>query len=447
MELEVDVVVTDKYKPLYDLPLGTNTVVCIGGRGGMKTYEVSKFVASRAVQELKRVVVVRDEKTQIKESILNEIWSRYETANEDGILDGMFSKNEYELKHKETGDTLIYTKGFKATSNDKKSNLKGAANIDFAIIEEAEDIREVEKYNTFVDSLRKEGCIVIIMLNVPDINHWIVKRWFITEPVYDILGEIVDGYFNLVPKKIAGFFCIQSTFEDNSFLPNHIVARYKGYGDPESELYNLHYYLTEIKGYASTGRKGQIFPKVKPISLKDYLDLPFKEYYGQDFGTARPAAMCGAKLDRNNIYARQLNYEPMDVLDIAKMYCKLKFTPQDRIIADCAEPPSISKLANGFKDLGYEDYEKYPELASGFYVVPCTKGPGSVNGGISLLKSMNIYLVIESEEFWDEQRKYIWETDKDGKPTGDPKDEFNHLWDGLRYIAVDQRGLNSAVAY
>lgn len=32
MELEVEVIVTDKYKPLYQLPEGTNTVVCIGGR-------------------------------------------------------------------------------------------------------------------------------------------------------------------------------------------------------------------------------------------------------------------------------------------------------------------------------------------------------------------------------------------------------------------------------
>lgn len=413
----------------------------------MKTYEVSKFVASRAVQDLKRCVIVRDEKTQIKQTILAEIWARYDAANEDGILDGMFSKNDTELKYKETSQTLIYTMGFKASSNEKESNLKGSADVDLAIIEEAEDIRDVNKYNTFVDSLRKDGCLIIIMLNVPDINHWIIKRWFFTENVQDEKGDDLDGYFKLIPKNIPGFYCIQSNYEDNPFLPGHIISNYKGYGDPLSHLYNPHYFLTEIKGYASTGRKGQIFKKAKKISLADYLKLPFQEYYGQDFGTASPAALVGAKLDGNNIYARELNYEPMDVLDIGKKYCNLQFNHTDKIIADCAEPQSISKLANGWKDLDGETYMNYPELATGFYVIACVKGPGSVEFSISLLLSMNIFIVEESTNFWDEQRQYVWETDKNGNYTGKPKDEFNHLWDGLRYIAVDQRGQEILRAY
>jgi hypothetical protein len=229
-------------------------------------------------------------------------------------------------------------------------------------------------------------------------------------------------------------------------LPDHIVNNYKGYGDPSSHLYNLHYYLTEIKGYASTGRKGQIFPKVMPISLQEYLDLPYVEYYGQDFGTARPAALVGAKFNGNNCYTRELNYLPLDVLSIGKMYCNLGFNNNDRIIADCAEPQSISKLSDGFKDLDSKQYVDYPMLAAGWYVVPCKKGPGSIEFGISLLQSMNIYMVEESLNFCNEQRQYIWETDKDGKPNGKPKDEYNHCWDGLRYIAVDQRGTSHLLA-
>lgn len=412
----------------------------------MKTYEVSKFIAQQVVQEEKRAVVIRDEKEQIRESILNEIWQRYDTANEDGLLDGLFSKNKTELVKVENGETMLYTKGFKPSDNSKSSNLKGAANIDLAIIEEAEDIRDVTKYNKFTDSLRKEGCVVIILLNVPDINHWIIKRWFMTEPAYHN-GALLDGYFKLVPKQIPGFYCIQSTFEDNPFLPTHIVARYNGYGNPESHLYDIHYYLTEIKGFASTGRKGQIFPHCKSIKLADYLNLPYQEYYGQDFGTARPAALAGAKIHGNNIWLRQLNYEPMEILGIGKMYCRLGFTPSDKIIADCAEPPSIAKLSGGFSELTAQDYQEYPMLGVGWYVVACIKGPGSVEFGISMLKSMNIFIVEESTDFWDEQRQYIWETDKNGNPTGKPKDEFNHLWDAGRYILADQRGYGDQNAY
>ena len=51
-------------------------VVNIGGRGGGKSYEGSKFVTIKAITEKKRVVVLRDEKTSISDSILNEIKNR-----------------------------------------------------------------------------------------------------------------------------------------------------------------------------------------------------------------------------------------------------------------------------------------------------------------------------------------------------------------------------------
>ena len=49
------------FKPLYQLPAGTWMVVNIGGRGGGKSYEGSKFVTIKAISENKRVVVLRDE--------------------------------------------------------------------------------------------------------------------------------------------------------------------------------------------------------------------------------------------------------------------------------------------------------------------------------------------------------------------------------------------------
>ena len=57
-------------------------VVNIGGRGGGKSYEGSKFVTIKAISENKRVVVLRDEKTSIGDSILNEIKNRYIEINE-----------------------------------------------------------------------------------------------------------------------------------------------------------------------------------------------------------------------------------------------------------------------------------------------------------------------------------------------------------------------------
>jgi phage terminase large subunit len=72
--MSVKVKCLPKFRELYNLPSGTHTVILIGGRGGGKTYEASKYAAFSSTIRKKRIVVVRDEKEAIKESILNEIY-------------------------------------------------------------------------------------------------------------------------------------------------------------------------------------------------------------------------------------------------------------------------------------------------------------------------------------------------------------------------------------
>lgn len=425
------------FKQLYDPPPGTNLIVLMGGRGGRKTYETSKYIAKRCAVDKKRAVILRDEKELIADTILNEIWTRYDRANANGRLDLECVKNKNELLDRKTGKKLLYTKGFRATSLEKTANMKGPSDIDIAVVEEGEDIRSKEMFDTFVDGLRKEGCIVIVLLNTPSLQHFIVKRLFNAEPVLDEHGE-PTGYFKLTPKQIDGFLCIQTSYKDNPFLPAHIIERYKGYGKLGHHLYDLHHYFTAILGYASTGRKGQIYTKVKPISKSKYLSLKLQEFYGQDFGTASPAAMIGVKLMDNTAYVRLLNYLPMDVLEIGKLYCTLKLDKKDKIICDYAGADQIIKLSGGFKNLDAKTYETYPQLASGFYAVKCpTK---DILGHISLVKSMEIYAVEEDIELWDEINNYCYAEDKYGNYTDEPIDDFNHALDALRYVISDQRG-------
>jgi len=424
-----------KFDILYDLPKDIHIIVCIGGRGGMKTYEVSKYIAFSSCIKEKRCVILRDEKELIRESILNEVLMRYDTANENGLLDSKYERLATGIKDKNTDEMVVFTKGFRASDLQKKANLKSISNIDIAVIEEAEDIRDQDRFNVFADSIRKEGSVIIIILNTPDINHWIIKRYFICQ-------QVEDGFFNIVPKKIPGFVCINTSYKDNQFLPKHIIDQYEAYGNPESHLYNPFYYKTAILGYASTGRKGQILTKVKPIKLADYMKLPFREFYGQDFGTASPAALIGVKFDKNNCYCRQLNYLPKNALELGKLYCELKFNPTDKIIADSAEPDTIKKLKGGWQaqDLSIEIRNKYPALIRGFFIVPAIKGQNSVKYGISLMDSLNIYAVEESKDLWFEVMNWCYAQDKNGNYIDDPIDDFNHLCDCLRYVIVDQKG-------
>lgn len=419
----------EPFKILYNLPPKTNLVICIGGRGGGKSWEVSKFITYSATIKKKRCAILRDEKATIRESILNEIFNRYDTANVHGHFDGLYAKIETGIRDNKSSNMLVYTKGFRASSKDKKSNLKGMSDTDIAVVEEAEDIRSFEKFNTMRDSIRTKDRLIIVLLNTPDINHWIVQRYFNLELVE-------DGYWRLIPKKIEGFVCIQTTYKDNPYLPEDVAKDYEGSGNPEHHRYDPHYYKTQILGYASSGRKGQILTKVKRISLEEYLNLDYKEYYGLDFGTASPAGIVGVKVHRNAAYIRQLNYKPMNILEIGKFLCEKGFTGKDIIVADSANPLDIGKLRSGWRkeELSPEDIKKYPQLLKGFFVLAALKPHGSVNAGISIMKSMELYAVDESKDLWNEIYNYIYAVDKNENPTDDPIDEFNHLIDPTRYV-------------
>lgn len=447
MRLSGVVPVLDPFMDLWDLPEGTHTIVLMSGRGTGKTHVVSELTANVVAAMRKRCVVLRDEKSKIKDTILNEILMRFDELPYDtsGIL-----RQETGLKEaKKDGKTLVFTMGFKASSNAKTANMKGPSDIDIAIVEEAEDIRDVDKFNSFTDGLRKEGCLVIIILNTPDKNHWILKRYFdvteaapIPENVPIAKHKDFEGYFICTPKPLPGVVCIQSNFRSNFKLPQQKIKDYMEYCNPESSRYNPHHWMTSTEGFASTGRKGQILRNVQRISLSEYLNLSYKEIYGQDFGTASPAGLVGVKFHKNNCYVRQLNYEPMDTLSLGKLYCTLKFTPSDCIIADSAEPKTIARLQSGWMrdELLPADVIQYPMLTKGWFVEEAIKGPGSIKTGIGLLTSMTIHAVTESVDLWNEINNWVYDKDKNEMPTDEPIDDYNHLLDPLRYVATKHKG-------
>jgi phage terminase large subunit len=403
---------------------------------------VSKFATVEATIRNRRVAVLRDEKETIRESILNEIFNRFDSANKYGHFNGLFDKNESGIRNLKTGNMQVFTKGFRASSLEKKTNLKGVSDTDTAIVEEAEDIRSFEKFNTFRDSIRTKNRLIVVILNTPDIQHWIVKRYFNLEVVDSVVlpnGQLqtLDGYWRLVPKVIPGFHCIQSSYLDNEFLPEGVVRDYTAYGNPESPTFDLHYYLTAILGLASSGRKGQVIKKAKPIKLADYLQIDAREIFGQDFGTSAPAGLAGVKIDGNNLYARELNYKPKDTLGLGKLYCELGFTKEHLVIADSADPLSIGQLRRGWKaeDLVGINLEHYAQLLRGFHMFNVVKGPGSIEFGLGKLLSYNLHFVEESDNLWHETYNYIYAQNKEGEYTNIPDDNYNHLIDPIRYVA------------
>ena len=97
------------------------------------------------------------------------------------------------------------------------------------------------------------------------------------------------------------------------------------------------------------------------------------------------------------------------------------------IIGDSAEPKSIDELK-----------------AYGLPILPCTKGPGSVNRGIQYVQAQKCYVTKRSVNLIKEYRNYLWLADKDGKILNeeDPRCA-NHCMSAIRY-ALDSLRPNEA---
>lgn len=407
----IKVNVSDKFKILYEMPTGTSIIIMIGGRGGMKTYEASKFIAFSACIKKKRCVVLRDEKSLIRESILNEVLLRYDTANANGVLASHYDRLDTGIKDKETNEMLVFTKGFRASNNDKTANLKSISNVDIAVIEEAEDVRDEIKFNTFADSIRKQGSVIMLVLNTPDVNHWIIKRYFNLVPVK-------EGYYDIEPKHIEGLLVIKTSYKDNPHLPQHVVKSYNEYGIEGSHLYNLEYYYSAIMGYSSSGMRGQIFADWQQIEAKDYPHDNEIITWGIDFGyTNDPTAIVKCAIRKNNIYIHECAYET----------------------GMSAEQIKTALKTNGYSDEGGQmiyiehDEDKSREMAiMGIPHLKARKGPGSKNAGIAKLKEFNIFYTNSSKNLSKEVSRYAWLI-VDGKATNVPIDNYDHLLDATRY--------------
>lgn len=436
----------EKFKILYDLPKDTWLVINIGGRGGGKSHESSKYITLKAICEGKRTIVMRDEKSKIDESILNEVKKRFGEIDgaSNGYIRSIYDMQEGILKKrivKKTNDpnegSLIFTMGFRASQTGKVAHLKSISDIDIALIEEIEDLTDEDKFNTLADSVRNKDSFVMVNSNVPSKDHWFIRRYFTADPTEH------DGYFKLSPKNVEGVVYIMTNYEDNPHLQPKTIKKYLSYGDPNSPMYDFHYYLTQIKGLCSSGIKGQIYTGWNRIPLDEYLNIPYNKYYYIDWGTNDPCAIGEVKIHQNQMLIRPLHYEPKQFKDVMIWLCQQGFTEKETIIVDSAIGSyMIGKMRAGFTTEDFTEFEleQYPQLRKGFTAMGVVKkglnGKEFIETRIEMVKAMNVCVVEgnEGDKVWDEYTQYVWMLDKDGKPTGQPIDKHNHHMDGIGYI-------------
>ena len=228
---------------------------------------------------------------------------------------------------------------------------------------------------------------------------------------YNPSDEFHFIYEKIKPRDDAEFFI--TTYKDNPFLDIETVneiERLRFVDDNYWKIYGLGQVGSSQALIFRINECNSIPPEAKFLS------------YGMDFGfTNDPTTLVAIYQQGDNIYLKELLYQTgLTNRDIDE---KLRFHSIERkeIFADSAEPKSIEEL-----------------YRMGWNIKPATKGQGSVNIGIDMMKRYQIYVTKDSVNMIKEFRNYKWQEDKNGNVLNTPVDMFNHTIDAIRYGLYDK---------
>lgn len=382
--------------------------ILMGGRGAGRSTVASQFaIAKLKAPEYFRCAIMRYILGDIRNSIYREITDR---AEENNVFDD-FEINDSTMSIK-YAENSINAVGFRKSSSDQKSKLKSLASYNCVIIEEADEIPE-EDFMQLDDSLRtvKGDITIILLLNPPAKNHWIIKRWF------DLEESEQKGFFIPVLKPEAkDSVAIISDYHDNEVnIAPASISQYEAYKDSKP----AHYY-NMIKGYVPETVVGRIYNFIEIDELPADARLRRR---GLDYGyTNDPTGIVDIYSWNNSFIWDEVCYKKglsnKDIADIIKMQ------PEDvLVIADSAEPKSNDELKS-----------------YGVNIIPSQKGAGSVNQGIQYVQSFTIYYTKRSIHIKEEQENYAWMVDKKtGETINTPIDMWNHTLDAGRYAMESLR--------
>lgn len=406
--MELKQIVNESFRPLFETK--KHYAILMGGRGAGRSTVASQFANARLVApEYFRCAIMRLVLGDIRNSIYREITDR---AEENGIFDTLRVNDGQMIV--EYGANTINAVGFKKSSGQQKAKLKSLANYNCVIIEEADEVEE-QDFMQLDDSLRtlKGDILVILLLNPPAKDHWIIKRWFTLLP-----SEVKDFYIPELKSEAIDTLFIHTNWETNKAnIAPDVAERYENYRVTKPD-----HYWNMVKGYVPETVKGKIYSGWQQVD-----EVPFEarlERYGLDFGyTNDPTAIVAIYYYNGGYILDEIVFAPelsnKQIADILNTQTKAL------VIADSAEPKSIDEIRR-----------------SQITILPASKGPGSVNQGIQYVQAQKISVTKHSENIWNEYNNYAWLVDKDDTTLNEPKAGYDHAMDAIRYAITSIKNPN-----
>ena len=346
-----------------------------GGTRSGKTYNILIWIINFCDKNKgKTITICRKTFPALRGTVMRDF---FEILNKNKIYNP-------DYHNKSSSEYWLYGNMIEFISLDQSQKVRGRKR-DLLFINEANEL----SYEDWQQLVFRTTGRIILDYNPSDEFHWI--------------------YDDVITRDDADFF--QTTYLDNPFIEDsikHEIERLKDLDENYWRVYGL--------GMQGTS-KDNVFNKF------DYIDsIPIESKliaYGLDFGySIDPTAIVGVYKRADELYLKEILYRKgLTNQDIAKEIKNI--VNRNEVICDSAEPKSIEEL-----------------YRLGINAKPATKGRDSIQNGIDILKRHKIYLTNDSINLIKEFKNYKWQVDKNGNTLKIPVDRFNHLLDGLRYVAL-----------
>jgi len=349
-----------------------------GGTRSGKTYNILMWIIFNycAKNKGKIITICRKTYPALRATAMRDF---FEILKQNELYDeSLHNKSSSEFKFK--GNTIEFI------SLDKPTKIRGRKR-DLLYINEANEIT-FEDWQQLI--FRTTGRI-ILDYNPSDEFHFI--------------------YDKIKPREDADFFI--TTYKNNKFLSEDIVAEIERLKDIDDNYWRVY-------GLGEVGASKSIIFRVQ-----DCVDIPDTATflsYGMDFGfTNDPTTLVGIWKQGDDIYLKEFLFKTGLTNRDIDTHLKQLGVERKEIYADSAEPKSIEEL-----------------YRMGWNIKPATKGQGSINIGIDMMKRYRLNITRDSLNMIKEFKNYKWAEDKNGIVLNTPVDMFNHTIDAVRYGLYDK---------
>lgn len=349
-----------------------------GGTRSGKTYNILMWIIFDycAKNKGKIITICRKTYPALRATAMRDF---FEILKSNGLYDeSLHNKSSSEFKFK--GNTIEFI------SLDKPTKIRGRKR-DLLYINEANEIT-FEDWQQLI--FRTTGRI-ILDYNPSDEFHFI--------------------YDKIKPREDADFFI--TTYKNNKFLSEDIIAEIERLKDIDPNYWKVY-------GLGEVGASQSIIFRVN-----DCADIPETATFlsfGMDFGfTNDPTTLVEVWKQGDDLYLKELLFKTGLTNRDIDNHLRLLGVERKEIFADSAEPKSIEEL-----------------YRMGWNIKPATKGQGSINIGIDMMKRYKIHITRDSLNMIKEFKNYKWAEDKNGIVLNTPVDMFNHTIDAVRYALYDK---------